>query len=135
MDVEQTGSEKTKGVVFSDKTLLAAGIKDEPGSERNLQIRRREIDTGLAFIPFGNIQADVAVLTGEHPAEEFPPAVIAILKQDSTIKVVEVTLESGVIHIYGKELQDFKVNGLLEAIKQSKALKNGSAAGLTTTAR
>ena len=133
MDNEQAEPKKTRVLVFSDQTVLADGIEDVLRAEGNLQILRWETDPGLALQSIGQIHPDVVVLAGGHAAEEFASAVIAILKQDSTVKVVDVTLGSGVIHIYGRELRDLgEVTGLLEAIEQSAAFKNEPPAGVTT---
>lgn len=117
-------------LVFSDQTLLANGIEDVLRQEGNVEILGWETDPDQALRAIAQIHPQVVLLAGAHAAEAFAPAVMAVLKGDSPVKVVEVTLESNTMHIYGKELCVVEeVKGLLEAIEQSAVRKNEAPPG------
>jgi chemotaxis response regulator CheB len=133
MDKGRGRRKKTQVLVFSDQTLLADGIEDVLRCEESVEILGWETDPDRARRSISQIHPDVVILAGANAADAFAPAVMAVLKGDLAVKVVEVTLESSHLYIYGKEVRVVQeVQGLLEAIEQSAAGKNDAVVGTSS---
>ncbi len=105
--------------VFSGQTLLGQGIEDLLRQDGNLDVVSEETDPDRALGSIAAVHPDVVILVGDSAAADYGAAVMRILKQGWTTRVVEVNLETNVLHIYGKEEWLVReVKDLLEAIER-----------------
>jgi len=120
MNEDGKGRGKIRLLILSDQTLFARSVEDMLRQESSLEVLGWERDPNRASQAIAQAHPDIVILAGLDASTEFAPAVIAILRQDPAIKVVEVNLQSNDLLIYGKELRVVREAGdLLMAIQQS----------------
>jgi len=88
--------------IFSNPSLFGQGIEGLLCQESGLDILGWETDLEKAVRRIKEIRPGVVILAGEEGTSDSATAVMRILKEGRGTLVVEVDLETHILHIYGE---------------------------------
>jgi len=88
--------------IFSNPSLFGQGLEGLLCRESELDVLGWETDLEKAIRRVKEIRPGVVILAGEEARTDSTAAVMQILKESRGTLVVEVDLESRILHVYGE---------------------------------